>query len=258
MSYFDFFLAALAALFVGISKAGFGGGTGILATPILALIFPPQIALGTLLPLLMMGDWVSAWLYRGEWSWKPLLYFLPGCILGIIAGTFLLGKVDEAGLKQILGIICLAFCLIQWAKKLLQRGAAAVHPGWGSGSGFGVASGITSTLAHAAGPVFAMYILPMKLPQRTFMATSVLAFTLINLFKVPGYLELGVINTITLGHSLRLAVFVIIGTLFGEWLNRHCPPHIFTRIIYIILFLTGIELASGKSLLRALLSFATS
>jgi uncharacterized protein len=257
MSAFDFSLAALAALFVGISKAGFGGGTGILATPIMALALPPHIALGTLLPLLIVGDWVSCWLYRREWSWRPLLFFMPACVIGIGIGTLLLGRVDDTLLKQILGVICLLFCLVQWAKSLLQRGAEAVHPGWISGSGFGVTAGITSTLAHAAGPVFAMYLLPMHLPKRVFMATSVLAFTLINLFKLPGYLQLGVINPTTGLHSLKLAAFVIGGTLVGEWLNRVCPPALFSRIVYVILFLTGLELASGKSLLRALLSFAT-
>lgn len=257
MSSTEFLLAALAAVFVGISKAGFGGGTGILATPIMALALPPQIALGTLLPLLIVGDWVSCWLYRREWSWKPLLYFMPACVIGIGIGTLLLGRVDDQRLKQILGFICLAFCLVQWAKSLLQRGAEAVHPGWISGSGFGAAAGITSTLAHAAGPVFAMYLLPMHLPKRTFMATSVLAFTLINLFKLPGYLQLGVINATTAMHSLQLALFVVGGTLVGEWLNTRCPAAVFARIVYIILFLTGLELVSGKSLLRALLSFAT-
>ncbi|MDX6766242.1 MAG: sulfite exporter TauE/SafE family protein [Candidatus Methylacidiphilales bacterium] len=257
MTWTEFSLAALAAVLVGISKAGFGGGTGILATPLMALALPPQLALGVLLPLLITADWVSCWLYRGAWSWKPLLYCLPGCLLGIGAGTFLLGKIDAQLLQRLLGAICLLFCLVQWTKASLQRGAAAVHPGWTSGSAFGFATGLTSTLAHAAGPVFAMYLLPLKLPQRAFLATTVLAFTLVNLFKVPGYLALGVINRTTAGYSLRLALFVILGTLIGEWLNRHCPPAVFTRIIYVILFLTGLELAWGKSLLRAALAFAT-
>lgn len=257
MSAAEFILAAVAAVLVGISKAGFGGGTGILATPIMALALPPQIALGTLLPLLIVGDWVSCWLYRGEWSWRPLLFFLPACTAGIILGTYLLGHVDEHGLKRLLGLICLGFCVVQWAKSRLQRSAATVHPGWIGGSGFGAAAGLTSTLAHAAGPVVAMYLLPLRLPQRIFMATSVLAFTLINLLKLPGYLQTGTINPTTAGHSLRLALFVVAGTLVGEWLNRRCPPAVFARIVYGILFLTGLEFILGKSLLRGLLSFAT-
>lgn len=257
MSPLEFSLAALAAILIGISKAGFGGGTAILATPLMALAVPPHLALGTLLPLLILGDFASCWLYRGEWRWPPLRVFLPGCVAGVALGTLLLGKIDEMRLKQSLGAICLAFCLLQWSRALLERNARAAHPGWASGTGFGLASGLTSTLAHAAGPVFAMYALPMQLPQRAFMATTVLAFTFINLIKLPGYLAVGVIHAETLALSLRLAVFVLAGALTGEWLNRRCPPHLFKRIVYIVLFLTGLELISGKSLLRALTAFAT-
>jgi uncharacterized membrane protein YfcA len=257
MTPLDYFLAAIAALLIGVSKAGFGGGTAILATPLMALVVPPHMALGTLLPLLIVGDFVSCWLYRGVWRWQPLLYFLPGCTLGILLGTFLLGRIDETTLQQILGAICLTFCAIQWARHTLNRNVSAIHPGWSSGSGFGIATGVTSTLAHAAGPVFAMYLLPMQLPQRIYMATTVLGFTLINLLKLPAYLSVGTINAATSLHSLRLAVWVVVGAFAGEWLNRHCPAPLFKRIVYLILFLTGLELISGKSLLRTLFAFAT-
>jgi uncharacterized membrane protein YfcA len=257
MTSLEFILAALAALLIGVSKAGFGGGTAILATPLMALAVPPHLALGTLLPLLILGDFASCWLYRGEWRWQPLSVFLPGCVAGVAAGTLLLGKIDEVLLKQVLGSICLFFCALQWGRALFQRRAEAIHPGWASGTGFGLAAGIASTLAHAAGPIFAMYVLPMHLPQRVFMATTVLGFTFINLIKLPGYLMVGVISGQTLSLSLHLALFVLAGALAGEWLNRHCPPHVFKRIIYVVLFLTGLELVSGKSLLRALGAFAS-
>ena len=257
MTGFEFSLAALAALLIGVSKAGFGGGTALLATPLMALAVPPHLTLGTLLPLLMLGDFASCWLYRGEWQWRPLVVFLPGCAAGVGLGTMMLGQIDEVLLKQMLGAICLAFCFLQWGRAALEKRAQAVHPCWGSGTGFGVVSGITSTLAHAAGPVFAMYILPMQLPQRVFMATTVLGFTCINLLKLPGYVMVGVISAQSLGVSLRLGLFVLLGALAGEWLNRHCPAHLFKRVIYGLLFFTGLELISGKSLLRALWRFAT-
>lgn len=250
-------IAALAAVFIGISKAGFGGGTGILATPLMALAVPPHLALGTLLPLLIVGDLASCWLYRGAWQWKPLGVFLPGCLGGVLLGTLLLGQVHDGLLKQILGAICLGFCLLQWVRARQNTTPAAVRPGWLSGTGFGLGCGVTSTLAHAAGPVFAMYLLPMQLPQRAYMATTVLAFTLINLIKLPGYLTTALITPVSLRLSLALAVFVLAGTWIGEWLNRHCSPAVFRRVVYLVLFLSGLELISGKSLLRSLWAFAT-
>src|SRR5262245_22477944 len=53
--------AALGVLFIGLSKAGFGGGLGMLTTPLCVLAFgaggkPPPFAVGVLLPLLCAGD----------------------------------------------------------------------------------------------------------------------------------------------------------------------------------------------------------
>jgi uncharacterized membrane protein YfcA len=54
---FTFFAIAIpAVLFAGVSKGGFGAGASFAATPILALVLPPEMALGILLPLLMLAD----------------------------------------------------------------------------------------------------------------------------------------------------------------------------------------------------------
>ena len=44
--------AAIAVLLIGIAKGGFGGGPGLLATPLMALTIPVSEAAALLLPLL--------------------------------------------------------------------------------------------------------------------------------------------------------------------------------------------------------------
>ena len=79
MSDFSFLLAGLGVLFIGLSKAGFGGGLGILTTPICVLAFSadlksPTFAIGVLLPLLCAGDAFSMYHYWGKWNRKNLFY----------------------------------------------------------------------------------------------------------------------------------------------------------------------------------------
>lgn len=242
MTVETYIVAALAIVLVGISKAGFGGGTAILATPLLALVFPASTAIGILLPLLILTDLISLYFYRGDWEREPLLRFFPGCIVGILAGSFLLGVVDERWLSGILGAICLGFCLLRWLARGRAPLSGSAQPGWIRGSTIGVLTGVASTLAHAAGPVFAMYILPYGYSPRKFVATTVLAFTVVNLLKLPGYLGLEVITASTLADSLWLALWVPVGVLIGLWMNRHLSPERFKVIIYLILFLSGIKL----------------
>jgi uncharacterized membrane protein YfcA len=58
-------LAVLAVLFIGISKAGFGGALGLLSTPLCVLAFGPRDAIGILLPLLCAGDAFSLGVWLG-------------------------------------------------------------------------------------------------------------------------------------------------------------------------------------------------
>ena len=54
-----FSIAALAVVFAGISKGGFGSGAAFAAVAILATIIEPGQAIGITLPLLMLMDVTS-------------------------------------------------------------------------------------------------------------------------------------------------------------------------------------------------------
>ena len=54
-----FVILSLAVIFAGISKGGFGGGVAFVRSAILALILPPIMAVGIMLPLLMVMDVAS-------------------------------------------------------------------------------------------------------------------------------------------------------------------------------------------------------
>jgi len=95
--------AAMGVLFIGLSKAGFGGGLGMLTTPLCVLAFsaggqPPSFAVGVLLPLLCAGDAFSLYHYWGKWEVKNLKYLLPGVVVGVVCtGVTGAGVVTGAG-----------------------------------------------------------------------------------------------------------------------------------------------------------------
>jgi len=251
MTTTEFIIAAVAVVLIGFSKAGLGGGTGILATPLMIVALGPKAALGVMLPLLIFCDWGACLIHHKYWKWEPILQFLPACAAGIAVGTYFLGRMDGLWLQRVVGVLCVSFCLLQWFK--IHPGDIILHS-WSKARHhiLGILTGLSSTLAHAAGPVAAMYLLPLNFPPRTFVATSVLAFTCINLLKLPTYLWLGMIQTGSLGTSLKLATFIPIGILLGVFTLKRLNPDQFKRVIYVILFLTGLDLLSGKSLLQLL------
>lgn len=235
-------LAALAVILIGVSKAGFGGGTAVLSTPLMAMALSASEAVAVLLPLLVLTDWIAVSFHWRRWRWAPILRFLPGCVAGIGVGTLLLGTVSDRWLAAIIGLICVGFCLVRWLGGRTVPPREPRVPGWGRGTGFGLVAGLTSTLAHAAGPVFAMYLLPSGYARRQFVAIAVLTFTFVNLIKVPGYWGAGIFSRELLFQTLWLIPWVPVGALLGLWLHHRISENGFLRVIYLILFLSGIKL----------------
>jgi hypothetical protein len=60
-------VAVPAVLLYGISKGGFGGGLGVIAVPLMALVISPVQAAAILLPVLCAMDIVALWKFRGKW-----------------------------------------------------------------------------------------------------------------------------------------------------------------------------------------------
>ena len=103
--------AGLAMIILGMDKAGFGGGIGFVAAPLMALTISVPDAAALLLPLLIVADVISLRHYYGIFDRKSIRVLIPGTILG----TFVAGLVfnyfsdNERILKIGLGILVLLF-----------------------------------------------------------------------------------------------------------------------------------------------------
>ena len=82
------FRAVASVILVGISKAGFGAGVGVLATPLMALTIPTADAVALLLPLLIISDFVAIHRYRARFDRRNLFIMVPGALFGIVCGWF--------------------------------------------------------------------------------------------------------------------------------------------------------------------------
>jgi uncharacterized membrane protein YfcA len=114
----------------------------------------------------------------------------------------------------------------------------------------GGAAGFTSTLAHAGGPPATMYLLPQQLPRGIFVGTNLVFFFLLNLMKLVPYALLGLLQLGNLTTILILAPLAYVGVRLGVVLNKRFSDVWFNRVIYVLLFITGLELVSGTSLIN--------
>lgn len=73
-------------------------------------------------------------------------------------------------------------------------------------------------------------------------ATTVVFFTLVNYVKLVPYALLGQLHGGNLATSALLLPTAPAGVLLGLWLSRRVPDRIFYRVVFALLFLTGLKL----------------
>lgn len=249
------YTAVVALLLVGIGKAGFAGGVGIVATPLLALTIPVADAAALLLPLLMIMDLFSVWHYWRTFDRPSIGLMLPGAVLGIAIGGFFFGYFsdNERMLRFGIGVLALIFLAFQLGRKVILGALSQHRPPAVAGVLLGGLSGFTSTLAHAGGPPAIIYLLPQKLPRNIFVGTSVLFFAVVNWIKVIPYSYLGLWQTGDILVVLLLSPLCFLGVRLGVYLNGRISELWFSRVVYTLLLLTGVQLVLGRNLLALVL-----
>jgi uncharacterized membrane protein YfcA len=234
-------LGALGAFLVGLSKTGIPG-LGILNVAIFALVFPARESVGLVLVILICGDLVAVTTYRRDASWPHLLRLFPWAATGVVLGYFALGRVNDSQMRHLIGIILVGLVVFQYIRS--RRPAAPdgealpVRP-WLAPLA-GITAGFTTMVANAAGPVMVLYLLAMRLPKILFIGTAAWYFLLLNLFKVPFSASLGLINPSSLGVSLLLGPFAMLGALIGRPIAERLNQRLFELIALGLTFVAAL------------------
>lgn len=239
--------AVLAVMIVGIAKAGFAGGIGVLATPLLAMTVPVIDAVALLLPLIIVADFFTMAQYRKSFDKSIIVRFIPYAVVGIILGAlfFNLFRGHEYVLKCGIGVLAVVFVLFQVMRKAVFGILEKHNPRYWESALLGAITGFTSMIAHAGGPPVNVYLLPQKLPRTIHVGTVAVTFFIISLIKLIPYSALGLLHASDFSTVLVLVPVAFLSVRLGVFMNRHVSDLWFGRVIYTLLFLTGIQLIAG-------------
>ena len=250
-TFIDLFWIGLSLFLIGMSKGGFP--IGAISLPILILVWPSQAqaaraAVGFMLPMLCLMDIIAMCFYWRKVLWRRLIYLMPATLLGVVVASYLFVSdsaiiaVSDQALKILIGALGIIFVLYFAAKKWILRHIHASQPSWGKGAVFGFSAGMTSTLAHAAGPVMQMYLLPQQLEKKNFAGTSCAFFWMLNLIKLIPFAMLGRIQPENLKLGGLLLPVIPVGVALGWWLTHKTEQKHYTILIYAMLLITSVTL----------------
>lgn len=238
-------LLILGAVLVGAAKTGLSG-LGTLFIAIFASVIPTKQSTGLILPLLIFGDVIAVWSYRRHTHWPQLLRVFPWAAIGVIGGYFAMNHIDDGQARRLVGGIVVALVVLTL---LRRRSSHRMEERWKQSgpprllsAGTGVLAGVTTLIANAAGPLMAIYLLALRLPKLEFLGTSSMFFLLLNLYKVPFMMHLGLVNGGSLTINLLLAPAVWVGGLAGRWLVHRINQQAFELMTLALTAAAGAKL----------------
>ena len=242
--------AILGGFFVGTAKAGIAGVNGLFVS-LFALIMPSvKQSSGVVLPLVIFGDWIAVAAYRHHLQWRYLGRLFPWAAAGVVLGYFALGRWSDHTIKTLVGGIVVTLAVMSYWRRFQAAGATAdadhqtqarqMH--WFAGACMGVAAGFATLVANAAGPLMAIYFVAMRLPKMEYVGTTVIFFALINLFKLPFMINLGLVSLPSVAFDICLFPAVLLGLIAGRWILMRVRQRVFEELTLGLSALSGVAL----------------
>jgi uncharacterized membrane protein YfcA len=215
----------------------------VLAVALFANALPARASTGALLPLLLCADLFGLAYFRKHASWSHLWKLFPWVVLGVVAGYLALDRISGPAMARLIGGILLAMVAVHcWRKKRADQINKQLPHTWWFSAITGVLAGFTTMTANAAGPVMVLYLLAVGLPKLAFIGTAAWFFMLVNAFKVPFSVKLGLISPDSLIMDAALLVPMIPGALLGPVLLKRINQTAFEWMVLVLTVAASIRL----------------
>lgn len=233
----------LAAFLVGLAKTSLGG-LATISVALFALVMPARESTAALLLVFLVGDVVAVSIYRRDADLALIRSLVPGILPGLVVGAVMLGAAGDDAVRRGIGLVLVVLVVLQLGMRRQAPGAGRPWSAPARG-GVGLAAGLTTMVANAAGPVMALYLVGQGVEKRRFVGTAAWFFLGVNLAKLPFSLGLGLVEAPMLLTAALLAPAVLLGAVAGRLvLSRLRQP----------VFETAVLAASALSALPLLLA----
>jgi uncharacterized membrane protein YfcA len=244
-------ILSLAVVCVAISKSGFGGGLGGLGFPIMVLVLPPKVALAVFLPLILLTDIWVVYVWRKFFIFEIIWMMVLGGVIGQVICWIFFDYLNDKTILILIGLMALITSLKylmaeMYNNKKLRDAKDKIKPTLLRAITWCSLSGFSSFIAWAGAIPAQIFLLPIGIDRRKFVATMSFYFFLINFTKIPFFINLNILSYDTMFLSLILIPILPFGIVLGKWLNLKLSDKMFYHISHIALFLCGINLITKQ------------
>jgi hypothetical protein len=230
-------MAAPIVLIAYLVRGICGFGSGLIAIPVLSLMFPLKIAV----PLVVMLDYLASAgqgaSLRQSIQWGEIRRLIIPALIGVSIGLLIFHKIDTGLLTRFLGGFVFLYALYAlWGPEMPRVSSWWAVPA-------AISGGAVGTLFGTGGPFYVTYLKARQLDKNVFRATFACIFLLDGAARVTGYVGTAVVDIQLLVLLAMSLPVMILGMYLGGKIHTSLSAEVFTRGISILL------LASGASLM---------
>ncbi len=235
------FITLFCAFLIGLSKSGLKG-VAMVAIPVLAFLYGGKASVGIMLPFLIMGDAMALSFYFKSGKIKYILKLIPWAIIGILVAVYVGNLINDQQFKTTIAVailICLALLIYnEFRKSKVKLTDNKVFSG-----SLGLMGGFATMMGNAAGPIFNLYLLSMRLPKESYIGTGAWFYIFLNCFKVPFHiLSWNTINWQTIQMNVIMFPALFVGALIGKKVVSYIPERTYRYLIFTVILLSAILL----------------
>jgi uncharacterized membrane protein YfcA len=217
-------LGAACALMIGVAKTGAPGLASLTVPLMVFTVGDSRLSAAWTAPLLIVGDVFAVWYWRRHADAGTLMSLVPSVAVGMVLGGLAL-RMDDTILRRLLAVTVLAMVALTIARR--RHPERVPH---GPASAYGAVAGFATTIANAAGPVMASYLLLTRMPKERLVATGAWFFLTVNVAKLPIYAMNGLLSRASVTYDALMAPLVVIGAVAGFGLLRRMSQQVFDAV----------------------------
>jgi len=228
---------SIAVIFLAYIIKGLSGfGSGLIAIPLLAFIFPITFIVPVLGLLNYSGTVMQSLHLRKQVAWNDILPLIPFTLAGITIAIWLLVNVEEKVLVRILSGFVLCYSIYSLLPLPEFKGGRK----WAVlGGGFG---GMVGALFGTGGPFYVVYLKLRQLNKAQFRASIAMIFFFDGGVRIIGYSINGFYSSQVLWMLLMLFPVLFMGMYVGHHLHVKFDQKRFNQVISVLLMISGLML----------------
>lgn len=223
------------AAYVVFGISGFG--STLIAVPLLAHLFPLKFVVPFFVILDCVGAFNMGLRLRADLMRRELLLLLPFMAAGILAGVWLLVRLQPELLLGSLGV----FVMVFGASYVLRSGRGFPLPRWAAVP-IGGLGGATSAVFGIGGPIYVFYLAGRGGDVAQIRATMPVVFMFTTLARIVLFIVAGLYSPASLVAALLLLPVMALGIWTGHHLHLNLSRETVIRVMGGVLLLSGLSL----------------